>query len=376
MKVVVNIARFVIAITFLFSGFVKAVDPLGTQYKMHDYLEAMGFGGLLTGDWVLLGGAVTLSATEFVLGVLLLFAISRRLVTKIVLVMMVVMTCLTVWIYAADPVEDCGCFGDALVLTNGETLAKNIVLLALAVPMAWKPLLMPRFISIRWQWITYYTAVAAIICLSAYSLYYLPLIDFRPYKVGADILALMAIPEGAEEAKYETTFILEKDGEQKEFTLDDYPDSTWTFVDSKTKMISRGYVPPIHDLEIQDARSGEDITDTVLTSKGYTLLLIAHHLEQADDSHFGEIDQLYEWSKENGVAFYCLTASGHKGIEQWIKTTGAEYPFCNVDETTLKTMVRSNPGLMLLKGGKIMGKWSHNNLPEAGSLLLSESKKK
>lgn len=375
MKVVVNIARFVIAITFLFSGFVKAVDPLGTQYKMHDYLEAMGFGGLLN-DWVLLGGAVTLSATEFVLGVLLLFAISRRLVTKIVLVMMVVMTCLTVWIYAADPVEDCGCFGDALVLTNGETLAKNIVLLALAVPMAWKPLLMPRFISIRWQWITYYTAVAAIICVSAYSLYYLPLIDFRPYKVGADIPALMAIPEGAEEAKYETTFILEKDGEQKEFTLDDYPDSTWTFVDSKTKMISRGYVPPIHDLEIQDARSGEDITDTVLTSKGYTLLLIAHHLEQADDSHFGEIDQLYEWSKENGVAFYCLTASGHKGIEQWIETTGAEYPFCNVDETTLKTMVRSNPGLMLLKGGKIMGKWSHNNLPEAGSILLSESKKK
>ena len=363
MKVAVNIVRIVVALTLMFSGFVKAVDPLGTQYKMHDYLEAMGLVELLP-DWVLLGCSVALSATEFVLGVLLLFAISRRLVTKIVLALMVVMTCLTVWIYATDPVEDCGCFGDALVLTNGQTLLKNIVLLAMAALLAWKPLLMPRFISIRWQWITYYTAVAVIICVSAYSLYYLPLIDFRPYKVGADIPKLMEIPEGAEQPKYETTFIMAKNGEQREFTLDNYPDSTWTFVDSKTKQISKGYVPPIHDFEIQDARSGEDITEKVLSNKGCTLLLVSPHLENADDTNFGEIDQLYEWSKENKVTFYCLTASGHKGIEHWVETTGAEYPFCQMDETTLKTMIRSNPGLILLRNGKIMGKWSHNDLPK------------
>lgn len=367
MKILVNIARIVVSLTFIFSGFVKAVDPMGTQYKMGDYAAAMGMEGMLP-DWLLLGGAVTLALVEFVLGVLLLFAISRRLVTKLVLAMMVVMTALTVWIYIDDPVEDCGCFGDALVLSNGATLMKNVVLLCLATLLAWRPLLMPRFISLRNQWTTYYVAVAAIIGIEAYSLYYLPLIDFRPYKVGANIPKLMEIPEGAEPTVYETTFIMEKGGEQREFTLEEYPDSTWTFIDSKTRVVKEGYVPPIHDFEIQDARSGEDMTEQILTYEGYTLLLIAPHLEQADDSHFGEIDQLYEWCKGKGVPFYCLTASGRKGIERWIDVTGAEYPFCNVDETTLKTMIRSNPGLMLLKGGTIMGKWSYNSLPDPDEL--------
>ncbi len=366
-----GLGRGVLSLILLFSGFVKAVDPLGTQYKLQDYLEALGMGGMIA-DWVLLGIAIALSTMEFVLGVLLLFAISRRLVTKIVLGVMVVMTCLTVWIYIADPVEDCGCFGDAIVLTNGQTLLKNIVLLALAALLAWKPLRIKRFISLRWQWITYYTAVAFIIAVSAYSLYFLPIIDFRPYHVGADIREKMSIPDGAPQPEYKTTFILEKDGRQQEFTLENYPDSTWTFIDSKTVQTSEGYVPEIRDLAIQDMRSGEDLTEQILNDEGLTMLLISPHLEQASDAQFGEIDRLYEWAKEQGISFYCLTASGHRGIEQWIDMTGAEYPFCNVDETTLKTMIRSNPGLMLLKNGKVMGKWSHNNLPKPDEILKDE----
>ena len=366
-----GLGRGVLSLILLFSGFVKAVDPLGTQYKLQDYLEALGMGGMIA-DWVLLGIAIALSTMEFVLGVLLLFAISRRLVTKIVLGVMVVMTCLTVWIYIANPVEDCGCFGDAIVLTNGQTLVKNIVLLALAALLAWKPLRIKRFISLRWQWITYYTAVAFIIAVSAYSLYFLPIIDFRPYHVGADIREKMSIPDGAPQPEYKTTFILEKDGRQQEFTLENYPDSTWTFIDSKTVQTSEGYVPEIRDLVIQDMRSGDDLTEQILNDEGLTLLLISPHLEQANDAQFGEIDRLYEWAKEQGISFYCLTASGKYGIEQWIDMTGAEYPFCNVDETTLKTMIRSNPGLMLLKNGKVMGKWSHNNLPKPDEILKDE----
>ena len=366
-----GLGRGVLSLILLFSGFVKAVDPLGTQYKLQDYLEALGMGGMIA-DWVLLGIAIALSTIEFVLGVLLLFAISRRLVTKIVLGVMVVMTCLTVWIYIADPVEDCGCFGDAIVLTNGQTLVKNIVLLALAALLAWKPLRIKRFISLRWQWITYYTAVAFIIAVSAYSLYFLPIIDFRPYHVGADIREKMSIPDGAPQPEYKTTFILEKDGRQQEFTLENYPDSTWTFIDSKTVQTSEGYIPEIRDLAIQDMRSGDDLTEQILNDEGLTMLLISPHLEQASDAQFGEIDRLYEWAKEQGISFYCLTASGHRGIEQWIDMTGAEYPFCNVDETTLKTMIRSNPGLMLLKNGKVMGKWSHNNLPKPDEILKDE----
>ena len=365
------LARLVLAIVLLFSGFVKAVDPLGTQYKLQDYLEALGMGGMIA-DWLLLGVSIALSTVEFVLGVLLLFAISRRLVTKIVLGVMVVMTCLTVWIYIANPVEDCGCFGDAIVLTNGQTLLKNIVLLALAALLAWRPLRIKRFISLKWQWITYYTAVAFIIAVSAYSLYYLPLIDFRPYHVGADIKEKMSIPDGAPQPEYETTFLMEKNGKRQEFTLENYPDSTWTFIDSKTVQTSEGYVPEIQDLVIQDMRSGEDLTEQILSDEGLTLLLISPHLEQASDAQFGEIDRLYEWAKEQAISFYCLTASGRHGIEQWIDMTGAEYPFCNVDETTLKTMIRSNPGLMLLKNGKVMRKWSHNSLPKPDEIMKDE----
>ncbi|MBQ1649553.1 MAG: hypothetical protein II055_00275, partial [Prevotella sp.] len=116
----------------------------------------------------------------------------------------------------------------------------------------------------------------------------------------------------------------------------------------------------------------DDLTEQILNDEGLTMLLISPHLEQASDAQFGEIDRLYEWAKEQGISFYCLTASGHRGIEQWIDMTGAEYPFCNVDETTLKTMIRSNPGLMLLKNGKVMGKWSHNNLPKPDEILKDE----
>lgn len=169
---------------------------------------------------------------------------------------------------------------------------------------------------------------------------------------------------GAKGPEFETTFILEKNGQRKEFTLENYPDSTWTFIDSKTVQISEGYVPPIHDFFIQTTDGSEDLTDSVLSRRGYTFLLISPHLEYADDSNFGEIDQIYEYSQSHGYPFYGLTASTDEGIQHWRDITGAEYPFYLTDETTLKTVIRSNPGLLLLKDGVVIGKWSHNDLPQ------------
>jgi hypothetical protein len=174
----------------------------------------------------------------------------------------------------------------------------------------------------------------------------------------------MEIPEGAKGPEFETTFILEKNGQRKEFTLENYPDSTWTFIDSKTVQISEGYVPPIHDFFIQTTDGSEDLTDSVLSRRGYTFLLISPHLEYADDSNFGEIDQIYEYCQSHGYPFYGLTASTDEGIQHWRDITGAEYPFYLTDETTLKTVIRSNPGLLLLKDGVVIGKWSHNDLPQ------------
>ena len=364
--VALYVARTVVGLTFILSGFVKAIDPLGTQYKIQDYLAAIP-PSLSLPDMLTLLMSISLSMAEFTLGAFMLTAISRRVTARLTLLFMVVMTAVTVWIYIADPVKDCGCFGDALTLTNLETLLKNIVLLALAALVAWRPTHIGRLMSRSNQMLLGQMLMVTPVALSFWCLYDLPLIDFRPYHIGADIKAGMEIPEGAEQPVFDTTFIMEKDGERREFTLDNYPDSTWTFVDSKTVTVKEGYVPPIHDFSIT-AADGEDITDMVLGREGYTFLLISPDLDKADDQNFGDIDQIYEFCQDNCIPFYCLTASTEKSQQHWQNITGAEYPFCMTDATTLKTMIRSNPGLMLLEKGVVRGKWSHNRLPETTEL--------
>ena len=362
-----------LALTFILSGYVKAIDPLGTQYKLNDYAAAMHLSEYIP-DWLTLTGAIALAMTEFALGIFMLFAIRRHLVSRLMTAMMVMMTLITVWIFIANPVKDCGCFGDAIKLTNGETLLKNIVLLAAAIVTAMRPLDMARLISKSNQWIVTNYTLVYIVCTSLYCLYALPTFDFRPYHIGADIKKGMEIPEGAEQPEFETTFILKKNGQTREFTLDNYPDSTWEFVDSKTIQTRQGYEPPIHDFSLTDTKTGEDITDNVLSHKGYTFLLISRSLAYADDSNFGDIDQIYEYASEHNIPFYCVTASTDDDINRWCDLTGAEYTFCNADETTLKTIIRSNPGLLLLKDATIIGKWSHNQLPDPDELTASPDK--
>ena len=319
-KTAVNIARLLLALTFILSGFVKAVDPLGTQYKIHDYLAAIGLASIVP-DFGTLASSVILSATEFLLGICLLFAIRRRLVSKILVVLMMVMTLLTLWLAIDDPVTDCGCFGDALVLTNWQTFWKNVVLLAAAL-IVWRyPLDMPRLISESNQWIVMnYSAFFILVIIAGRSLYTLPQFDFRPYHVGTNL----------------------REGWQR---------------------MMEGEDSPYTEFFIESTDEGEDITEAVLGSQGYTFLLVAPHLENANDSQFDRLNSIYEYCLENGYQFYCLTASTHKGIGRWQDITGAEYPFCNTDETTLKTVIRSNPGLLLLNDGVIIRKWSHNTLP-------------
>ena len=360
-KLAVNISRLLLAAVFIVSGFVKAVDPMGTQYKLEDYAAVLGLSALLP-SLAAVVLSVALAAVEFCLGVFMLFAIRRRLTSRLMLLMLVIMTPLTLWLALTNPITDCGCFGDAIILTNWQTFAKNVVLLVAAVIVVCWPGQMVRFISQSNQWIVINYTALFILGVAAWSLYYLPPFDFRPYHIGANIREGMVIPDDAEQPQFETTFILEKDGQQQEFTLDNYPDSTWTFVDSRTVQTRQGYVPPIHDFAIV-TDEGDDITDVVLADTSYTMLLVAPYLEDADDSQLDVINELYEYTLQHDYSFYCLTASTEHGIDHWRDITGAEYPFCNTDATTLKTVIRSNPGLVLLKDGVVIGKWSHNNLP-------------
>lgn len=323
-KVVVNIARVILAVTLIFSGFVKAVDPLGTQYKITDYLTVLELGKYVP-DFVTLGTSILLSGFEFVLGVCLLFAIQRRLTSLLTLLTMAVMTVITLWLAVANPVSDCGCFGDAIVLTNWQTFGKNIVLLLLSV-IVWRGALhMVRFISQASQWIVINYTMVFILVVSGWSLYDLPYFDFRPYHVGTNL----------------------RQGWQR--TMD-------------------GADLPYADLFMERMDDGEDITEELLNNPGYVLLLVSPHLETADDSQLDLLNQMYEYAEDNGYPFYCLTASGEQAISNWRETTGAEYPFCQTDDIVLKTVIRSNPGLLLLKDGVIIRKWSHNRMPDEYAL--------
>ena len=368
-SILVNICRLLLAITFIFSGFVKAIDPLGSQYKIGDYLTALGMAGKIP-EWVQLILSISLSGAEFTLGILLLLAIRRRLVSKLAFVLMLGMTLITLWLTISNPIQDCGCFGDAIHLTNSQTFIKNLVLLVASIVVMRLPLYQVRFISKTNQWIATYFTMIFIVIVSLLSLYHLPLFDFRPYYIGQNILKGMQIPKGAKQTKYKTTFICTKNGVQKEFNENNYPynDSTWVFVDTKQEVIEKGYEPPIHDFSITDEKTGEDLTEQILNKDGYTFLLVSPMLEVAQDRNFGDIEGIYEYAKENGYAFYGLTASTDKGIKHWRDITGAEYPFYVTDGTTLKTMIRSNPGLLLLYKGTIINKWNHNDIPKVAEL--------
>ena len=360
--VITTVCRFVLAVVFIFSGFVKAIDPLGTQYKIQDYFDAFGWVGVFP-DYIPFLASVLLGMLEFCLGVYLFFGIRRIIAPRAVVAVMAVMTPLTFWLALDNPVSDCGCFGDALVLTNWETFGKNVVLLVMSlVVLKWRKRIFP-LATTRFDWLIALYGFLYILCVTIYCYRHLPVFDFRPYYVGADIRQGMEIPEGEEPTELETRFVLQKDGVEKEFTLDNYPDSTWTFVDSRMVVKKQGYEPPIHDFSMIRYEDGEDITEQVLADEGYTFLLVAHQLGLTNESRIDLINELYDYCLEYGYAFYCLTSSSDEDIFKWQEDTGAEYPFCLMDNTTLRTMVRSNPGLILLKKGEVVRKWSVVDIP-------------
>ena len=357
LSITVNLCRCLLAVTFLFSGFVKANDPLGMQYKLQDYLAAWG---ITLPDIVSLMGAIAIAFFEFTLGIYLALGRRRRQVSKITLIFMAAMTLLTVYIAIYNPVSDCGCFGDAIILTNTQTLLKNIVLLAAAVVISVWPMRMSRLMTPKVDWIITTIAMVGILAYAAYAIYALPPIDFRPYKVGTNLAEAVS---GGSNLKFDVTLVYEKDGRQIELTLDDPdPDSTWTYVETRRKEIDN-IEQKLINLYIED--DGDDITTDIITPDGDLYLLIAPDLSKADQSAISRINEIYDYTNEHeNIEFYCITASTAEDKEKWIDYTGAEYIIYDSEERMLKTIVRANPGLVYIHNGVITQKWSNWNLPE------------
>ena len=359
-------SRFIAGIVFVYSGFVKGIDPLGSAYKFADYFAAFNIAFL---EPYSLAFSIILSSAEMLIGITLIAGIHMIIASWAILLFMLFFTVLTFIIALMDPVSDCGCFGDALILTNWETFWKNAVLMVLVIylfinrkkygPFFRKPVM---------EWSAVAGFIFLILLITGYSYMNLPVIDFRPYNVGANIEEKMSVPPDAPGDEYEITLYYQKNGETRPFSVDSLPDSSWEWVRTESTLISKGYEPPITGFFIESVNDGTDYTLDILSDEGYSFMIIAYDLSKVPEKALSEINHLAAWSAASGTNFICLTGSPESEITEFKRRTGADYDFYFSDEIILKTMIRSNPGLILLKEGTILGKWHYRNMPDTGEL--------
>jgi hypothetical protein len=364
MKYIRLLSRIIVGVVFIFSGFVKALDPLGSAYKFSDYFTAFKLGFL---DFLSLPLGIFLSAFELLLGITLILGYRRKVTFTVLMWFVSFFTLLTLILALFNPVTDCGCFGDALILTNWETFFKNVVLMVFVLILYFGRNTGTYHGNALREWVIVMCLYVMASLFSFWNYRHLPLIDFRPYDVGTVIKDEMEIPEGVPVDEYRTTLIYRNTdtGKTSSFTMEDYPKDTvhWEFVTSESKLVKRGYEPPIHDFAIMD-QTGSDIVSDILSDPGYSLIMISTNLGKAEQD---PLVNAREWSQLEIVAsdfsFYAVTASPSAEVESISSDLALGYPFMAGDEIMLKTIVRSNPGFVLLKDGIILGKWGWRDFP-------------
>lgn len=360
MKLFRFISKLIVGLVFTFSGFVKCLDPLGTAYKINDYLVAFELTQFTDLAVVL---SVLMCGLELLIGIMLLFHIKINWAAWAALVFMIIYTPLTLYIAIFNPVTDCGCFGDALILSNWDTFFKNVILIALTLVLFLGRKTYTELFNPFVRYIAFLVLMLGVFGFEWYSLNRLPIMDFRPYAIGVNIPESMIIPEDAPETVIESVFIYERNGTRKEFTLNNLPsaEAGWVFVDRIDQVISEGYEPPIHDFSMT-TNGGQDITWEVLNG-GYVGLLVAYDLNEASTKNMLRINMLATLMQDAGHRFICLTASPPETIDRFRAVNQTVFEYANTDPTTLKTIIRSNPGLVLIKNGTILNKWHHKHLP-------------
>ncbi|MFH0761203.1 MAG: BT_3928 family protein [Bacteroidota bacterium] len=350
--------RYLVAAVFIFSGFVKCVDPTGTAYKMEDYFTAFGTDFMIPFSMFL---SICMCGIELLVGLMILCNLRITWGAWGALALMAFYTPLTLWLAITDKVTDCGCFGDAITLSNWQTFIKNILLDVFVVYLFIVKKKFKKAYKPKVQTAGVLTFAVFVFAFEFYNLAFLPMIDFMPYKVGNNIPAGMIIPDNAPRPKFRNIFYYEKDGRTRKFTADNLPDSTWTFVDRKDLTIRKGFEPPIHDFVITNT-DNVDFTNSILEDPGYTYLLVISSFKNTNKKSFEKVNRIAESAISQGYGFYALTSSLPEEYELFKEQVKASYPIYMMDETTLKTMIRSNPGLILIKKGTVVGKWHFRQL--------------
>lgn len=358
MKYIVWTARIIVGLLFIISGLIKLNDPMGFSFKLEEYFST----GVLDLPLLMpmaLGISVVVVIVEVLLGLFLLLGFKPKFTLWSLLLMIVFFTFLTFYSAYFNKVTDCGCFGDAIKLTPWESFTKDVVLLVLILILFWgrrhiRPLFPPRT-----NWIVACLGLVACIWFANHVLDHLPSVDFRPYKVGASIPGGMIVPEGAPEAIYEYAWKFKVgDGEKIVVTHGDYPQVEGEFVDVRTTLVQKGYEPPIHDFTIE--RDGVDHAAELLAEERL-VMVVAYDLAKSRQQAFEGVARAVETARKNGYRVIGMSASNDRLAQQVKRQYGLDIDFYFTDETTLKTMVRSNPAILVLKKGTIVQKVHYND---------------
>ena len=361
--------RIAVGLLFIFSGLIKANDPLGFSYKLEEYFEVFHITFL---NGFALSIAVLLCAFEMLLGFGLLIGVRAVKVTWGLLLLIIFFGFLTFYSAFFKVVQTCGCFGDAIPLTPWQSFSKDMALLALVLVLfinrtKIKPLFKPKTGD---QWLI----GAAVVSLGfgIYTYNFMPVIDFLPYKVGANIPDEMNIPAGAPLDVFEVTYNLKnkKTGETKVMSDKEYlktniwKDANWEVVGNpESRLVKKGYEPKIRDLSIQDGQ-GNDYTKELLSSPFYTLVIVAYDLDKTNGEAINRLNALAINATENyNIRTVLLTSNSAQSANAFAKDHKLVTEIFYADGVPLKTMVRANPGLLLLKNGTIINKWHYHSVP-------------
>ncbi len=340
--------RWVVGAVFIFSGFVKGIDLWGVIYKVTDYINAFGW------DWALPYVdvvAVMMPLAEFTIGFLLFIGSFRRVAVWLALAIMAFMLPLTAYVAIYDPVADCGCFGDALVISNTVTFWKNVVITLALCFLLWKNATVRSLYGPAVQWLTVVFPVVYLLVIMAVGFYEQPLIDFRPYKAGTYIIG---DDEGGLDAEY--SFIYEKNGHRQRFSLYDLPDTTWTFVNREESVPDSvaGDGKVVNQLVFFDG--DYDVASEVLPLEGDVVLLLIPDLASVNVSSTFMINEMYDSLSESGIMMICLIGGSDSDIDEWREISMADYPVYKMDDTMVKTIARGNPALVRVSDGRILWK--------------------
>jgi uncharacterized membrane protein YphA (DoxX/SURF4 family) len=361
MKLIVTISRIFVGVLFILSGLIKLNDPVGFSFKLEEYFSPAVLDMPFFSPYAL-ALAIFLVILEVVLGVLLLLGYQKRITLWSLLGMIVFFTFLTFYSAYFNKVTDCGCFGDAVKLTPWESFTKDVVLLVLILLLiAGRKYITPLFSDKISIGVLSVSLLACVLFVNQV-INHLPSVDFRPYKIGANIPEGMVVPPGAPKAVFEYAWTFDVGGEETTIvTNGEYPTVDGEFIGVETEEIQKGYEPPIHDFTIEE--NGEDRAAEFM-AEPRLVMVVAYDLAKSNTAAFPQVKEITDLALSKGYRVIGVSASNEALSGRFIEEFQLDFPFYFTDETTLKTIVRSNPGVLVLEKGTIVQKVHYNDLDE------------